>query len=158
MVDLTFLDSENRSLFRWVVSRHPEPFEKHGITTKTLERAPLAREAFYTSDWPGARSLVHCNSEFKVRTTTYDRYTCSIYDTAACMYRTSFPPFVFSQEQKGYCCIKYKGFTNSDTPLHHCFKSCLFFCEYGWMVTLTKSMWLYCCKYSSSCMGNSNIA
>ncbi|CAM9782603.1 unnamed protein product [Pylaiella littoralis] len=63
-----------RSLFRWVVSRHPEPFEKHGITTKTLERAPLAREAFYTSDWPGAQALVHCNSEYKYeRTPFFDR-------------------------------------------------------------------------------------
>lgn len=48
------------------MSRHPEPFEKHGITTRTLERAPLAREAFYTSDWPGARTLVQSNDESKV--------------------------------------------------------------------------------------------
>lgn len=51
------------------MSRHPEPFEKHGITTRTLERAPLAREAFYTSDWPGARALVQSNDESKVGVT-----------------------------------------------------------------------------------------
>lgn len=49
------------------MSRHPEPFEKHGITTRTLERAPLAREAFYTSDWPGARALVQSSDESKVK-------------------------------------------------------------------------------------------
>lgn len=48
------------------MSRHPEPFEKHGITTRTLERAPLAREAFYTSDWPGARALVQSTDDSKV--------------------------------------------------------------------------------------------
>lgn len=49
------------------MSRHPEPFEKHGITTRTLERAPLARQAFYTSDWPGARALVQSSDESKVK-------------------------------------------------------------------------------------------
>lgn len=48
------------------MSRHPEPFEAHGITTKTLERAPLAREAFFTSNWPGAKTLVHCSQDNKV--------------------------------------------------------------------------------------------
>lgn len=60
-----------RSLFRWVMSRHPEPFEKHGITTRTLERAPLAREAFYTSDWPGARTLVQSTDESKYERTAF---------------------------------------------------------------------------------------
>ena len=55
-----------RSLFRWVMSSHPEAFEKHGITTRTLERAPMARGAFYTSDWPGARALVQSSAESKV--------------------------------------------------------------------------------------------
>lgn len=49
------------------MSSHPEPFEKHGITTRTLERAPLAREAFYTSGWPGARALVQSSDESKVK-------------------------------------------------------------------------------------------
>eukprot|EP00903_Cladosiphon_okamuranus_P013301 g12398.t1 len=60
-----------RSLFRWVMSRHPEPFEAHGISTKTLERAPLAREAFYTSNWPGAKVLVHCNHDNKYERTAF---------------------------------------------------------------------------------------
>ncbi|CAM9538501.1 unnamed protein product [Choristocarpus tenellus] len=58
-----------RSLFRWVMARHPEPFEKQGITTRTLERAPRAREAFYTSDWSGARSLVRITAEKKFERT-----------------------------------------------------------------------------------------
>ncbi|CAM9208670.1 unnamed protein product, partial [Sphacelaria rigidula] len=60
-----------RSLFRWVMSRHCEEFEKHGVTTRTLERAPLAREAFYTSDWPGARALVQSNDESKYERTPF---------------------------------------------------------------------------------------
>ncbi|CAM9675081.1 unnamed protein product [Scytosiphon promiscuus] len=51
-------DDYERSLFRWVLDKHPAPFDKHGITVQTLERTPLAREAFYNSDWPGARALV----------------------------------------------------------------------------------------------------
>ncbi|CAM9168998.1 unnamed protein product [Discosporangium mesarthrocarpum] len=58
-----------RSLFRWVMARHPEPFEKQGITTRTLERAPRAREAFYTSDWRGARSLVRITKDKKFERT-----------------------------------------------------------------------------------------
>lgn len=54
------------------MSSHPEAFEKHGITTRTLERAPMARGAFYTSDWPGARALVQSSAESKVRPTTND--------------------------------------------------------------------------------------
>ncbi|CAM9214561.1 unnamed protein product, partial [Hapterophycus canaliculatus] len=53
------------------MSRHPEPFEKRGITTKILERAPLAREAFYRSDWPGARALVQSNDESKYERTAF---------------------------------------------------------------------------------------
>ncbi|CAM9262995.1 unnamed protein product, partial [Ectocarpus fasciculatus] len=60
-----------RSLFRWLMSRHPEPFEKHGITTKTLERAPLAREAFYRSGWPGAKALVQNNEDNKFERTDF---------------------------------------------------------------------------------------
>ncbi|CAN0045068.1 unnamed protein product, partial [Ectocarpus sp. 6 AP-2014] len=60
-----------RSLYRWLMSRHPEPFEKHGITTKTLERAPLAREAFYRSGWPGAKALVQNNEDNKFERTDF---------------------------------------------------------------------------------------
>ncbi|CAM9770914.1 unnamed protein product [Ectocarpus fasciculatus] len=49
------------------MSRHPEQFEEHGITTKTLERAPLAREAFYTSGWSGAQALVQKTEDNKAR-------------------------------------------------------------------------------------------
>ncbi|CAM9358613.1 unnamed protein product, partial [Ectocarpus sp. 12 AP-2014] len=53
------------------MSRHPEPFEKHGITTKTLERAPLAREAFYRSGWLGAKVLVQNNEDNKFERTDF---------------------------------------------------------------------------------------
>ncbi|CAM9091379.1 unnamed protein product, partial [Ectocarpus sp. 4 AP-2014] len=60
-----------RSLYRWLMSRHPEPFEKHGITTKTLERAPLARQAFYRSGWLGAKALVQKSEDNKFERTDF---------------------------------------------------------------------------------------
>ncbi|CAM9799928.1 unnamed protein product [Ectocarpus sp. 12 AP-2014] len=68
-----------RSLFRWLMSRHPEQFEEHGIKTKTLERAPLAREAFYTSSWPGARALIQTNEDNKAGNRT-ERHLLSTID------------------------------------------------------------------------------
>ncbi|CAM9816698.1 unnamed protein product [Ectocarpus sp. 6 AP-2014] len=68
-----------RSLYRWLMSRHPEQFEEHGITTTTLERVPLAREAFYTSSWPGAQALVQMNEDNKASNRT-ERHLLSTID------------------------------------------------------------------------------
>ncbi|CAN0066808.1 unnamed protein product [Ectocarpus sp. 4 AP-2014] len=64
-----------RSLFRWLMSRHPEQFEEQGITTSTLERAPLAREMFFTSSWPGAQALQSFTGDdlFFQRTELFDQ-------------------------------------------------------------------------------------
>lgn len=86
------------------MSRHCEEFEKHGVTTRTLERAPLAREAFYTSDWPGARALVQSNDESKV---------CSVDNAVSC-------------DEVHLTGVSFGSVTPHRKILHSCGLNCLF--------------------------------
>jgi len=51
-----------RSTYRWLMARHTDEFASRGITSKTLESASRARQAFHRSGWMGACSLIRVDN------------------------------------------------------------------------------------------------
>lgn len=53
-------DNYERSTYRWLLQRHPKVFDREGLTSQSLERAPAARKALFYTSWPGSKILVRC--------------------------------------------------------------------------------------------------
>ncbi|KAG5189525.1 hypothetical protein JKP88DRAFT_286631 [Tribonema minus] len=63
-----------RSAYRWLLQRHPRQFEKEGLTSTALERAPVARKALFHTSWSGSKKLVRCVEGRYERTVFFDTF------------------------------------------------------------------------------------
>jgi hypothetical protein len=63
-----------RSAYRWLLARHPKQFEKEGLNSAALERAPAARKALFHCTWSGAKKLVRCVEGRFERTFFFDTF------------------------------------------------------------------------------------
>jgi hypothetical protein len=59
-----------RSTYRWLMARDQQHFSQRGVSTKTLESASRARQAFYLSGWKGAKLLIN-NEESRFERTPF---------------------------------------------------------------------------------------
>ena len=77
------------------MARHPAVFAEKGLTTKTLESASRARQAFFESGWRGASALIKSDGMRYERSALFDAVI-----RRGVQISTSFMPDILSAQEQ----------------------------------------------------------